>query len=378
MLLLIVYSVIISIGYCCLLIDYNRVWNDRINSKLSDQDIDFPFFSVIIVSRDEPQLKACVQSIYYGSYPKDHYEIIIVDDHSKQGALQEIIDLKIPIIRIFNLGEYDIPDHVVGFKKYGQHLAVTEAKYDWIVSTDGDCVCPPDWLKTIAQYSNEYSVLTGPIKITGPSNILTRLQQFDVVGTMIGTNYGINKQYWYSANAANMAFRKQLFLEYREQVEQGRHASGDDIFLIQYAASVNAPIAFVKSQQAIVKTEGEHSWRDFYNQRIRWASKSSAYKDPGMQILIYGIGLYSLSLALMVIIGLHLWCPDLIAVGLISYVVKWIIDYWIFSRTANFFKLQYGLLDGFVLSGLHLLYFLVIGITSIFVSNYKWKGRTVR
>ena len=374
---LILFSVFVSTCYCCLLVDYNRIWQKKIDSNLLDQKIDLPYFSIVIISRDEPQLKTCVQSIYNGSYPKERYEIIIVDDHSEIGALQDVIDLNIPIVGILNLCEYDIPDYIVAFKKFGQQLAITEAKYDWIVSTDGDCICPPDWLIIIAQYSKDNSLLTGPIKITGPSNLLIRLQQFDAVGTMIGTNYGINKGYWYSANGANMAFQKKLYLNYNKQVKDNRHASGDDIFLIQYAASANVPIAFMNNEQGIVRTEGERAWSDFYNQRIRWATKSSAYKDRGMQFLIYGIGLHNVSLALMVIVGLITWDEDLLIVSLLAFAAKCIIEYWLFSRTAKFFTLQYKLSEGFILTGLHLLYFLVIGITSIFVSKYKWKGRVV-
>ena len=57
------------------------------------------------------------------------------------------------------------------------------------------------------------------------------------------------------------------------------YASGDDIFLLQYAKSIKAKILFLKNKDAIVYTNPVHSLKSFVFQRVRWASKSKGYKD---------------------------------------------------------------------------------------------------
>jgi len=313
-----------------------------------------------------------------GSYPIEKYEIILVDDHSEEGSLNEIIDLNISNLKIIHLHDYNIPPTVNAFKKYGQKLAIQTAHYDWIISTDGDCIVPVDWMRTMASYTKSYNIVTGSIRMIGPENWLTRLQQFDVMGTMVGTNYGINRRLWYSANAANMLFRKEVYNAYNEQIDSHTHASGDDIFLIQYAAQNEVPLAFAANELAIVETAAETTWGAFYSQRLRWATKSNAYKDVGMKVLIYGIGFYNISIIFLLMYGLFSWNYQLVIIAFSAFFVKCISEIVLFKRAASFFKMDLSFWHGAVLSGMHLLYILIIGIASFFISDYNWKGRKVR
>ncbi|MFT6806802.1 MAG: biofilm PGA synthesis N-glycosyltransferase PgaC [Saprospiraceae bacterium] len=378
MLLLIILIILLTIVYNWLLIDYYREWRRTCAEQLFLHVKDLPFLSIVIVSRNETQLTSCILSIINGSYPIDRYEIIVVDDHSEDGSIEDVTNLQIQNVSVIHLHTCNIPDNIIAYKKYGQQIAIAKAKYDWIVTTDGDCLCPKEWLKTIALYSKGYSLITGPIKMTGSSNWLTRLQQFDVIGTMIGTSYGIHKKFWYSANAANMAFEKRLYLDYKEHAIQNSYASGDDIFLIQYAAKRNQPVGFVNKKAAVVETPAENTWTSFYNQRLRWASKSSAYEDRGMQALIYAIGFYNLTLLITLIWGVFNLQLTVLIIVLLAYLSKSIAEYLLFSSSSSFFGSDYKFHNGLVLSGLYIIYIVVIGFASIFISNYNWKGRKVR
>lgn len=353
---------------------YN-VWSatSKLNQSSGSQ---LPFLSIVIVSRNDSSLLSdCVASIYGGTYPKDHYEIIVVNDHSEDDSFTLLEDKSYPNLTVLNLK--DVAGEVVNcnYKKAGQAYGIRKAKNDWIVTTDGDCICPSNWLATIANYTDEYDVMTGPIKMIGQKSYLSDFQIYDVMATMILTCFGIKKKFWFSANAANMAIRKSVFSKHQD-LRTEEYVSGDDMFLIQWAAKEGYKVGFMRDASVIVETAVESSWKDLFNQRRRWAAKTNGYKDIGMQSLIYFIGMLDLSLivclAAFIIGGLSLGFIALITIG-----VKCFADWRLLYGAAPFFGLSYHPFRGVLLTFLHTVYVVVIGITSLFSSTYNWKGRAV-
>jgi len=79
-------------------------------SKSVTPTADHKFVSIIIVARNEEQaILACLHSITTNNYPKEHYEIILMDDHSEDNtvALAESIGLTgyhiWPILRLIRI-----------------------------------------------------------------------------------------------------------------------------------------------------------------------------------------------------------------------------------------------------------------------------------
>ena len=57
-------------------------------------------------------------------------------------------------------------------------------------------------------------------------------------------------------------------------------ASGDDVFLLQKAMKKHSEqVHFLKSKDTIVHTKPVSSWAELFSQRVRWASKTSAYQS---------------------------------------------------------------------------------------------------
>ena len=79
------------------------------------------------------------------------------------------------------------------------------------------------------------------------------------------------------SNGANSCFNKSVFLEQKGFSGNERIASGDDIFLLEKIISKYPKgVAFIKSQDAIVLTKSENTWRELINQKIRWAAKATS------------------------------------------------------------------------------------------------------
>ena len=99
--------------------------------------------SVIIASRDRPEhLRQCLESLVRLEYPKDRFEVIVVDDESAQ-PLDGVVaafaqSLNLQLIRIAHSGPG-------GARNHGANLAAGHV----LAFTDDDCEPAPDWLRRI-------------------------------------------------------------------------------------------------------------------------------------------------------------------------------------------------------------------------------------
>ena len=81
-------------------------------------------------------------------------------------------------------------------------------------------------------------------------------------------------------NGANLAYERKLFYEVDGFAGIDHIASGDDMLLMhKIAKKYPGKIYYLKSVDAIVSTHPMQSWKQFFNQRIRWASKATHYDD---------------------------------------------------------------------------------------------------
>ncbi|RLG21351.1 glycosyl transferase [Candidatus Micrarchaeota archaeon] len=100
-------------------------------------------FSIVIPTYNSLKtLRRTVDSIVKQDYPKNLYEIIIVDDGSNDGTAEYLkeISRKYKNIRFFTQKNS-------GPAK-ARNRGVRAAKYEYIVFTDADCLVPKNWLST--------------------------------------------------------------------------------------------------------------------------------------------------------------------------------------------------------------------------------------
>jgi len=102
--------------------------------------------SVIVVCyNEEKNIAECLESLVNQSYPKDSYEIIVVDGNSEDST-REIVTRyaeKQDFIRL-----------IIEPKRYTamtRNAGIVNAKYDHVAYTDADCVVPEGWLEVIAE-----------------------------------------------------------------------------------------------------------------------------------------------------------------------------------------------------------------------------------
>ncbi|MDG5499007.1 glycosyltransferase [Marinobacter sp. BGYM27] len=98
--------------------------------------IDSPYVSVIVpIYNEEKYVRSCLESLFSQCYPKDRYEIIVVDNGSTDDTHQILDDIGIDY-KVFMGGK------VGAVRNYGESLA----KGDIVCFLDADCVAPLDWI----------------------------------------------------------------------------------------------------------------------------------------------------------------------------------------------------------------------------------------
>ena len=350
---------------------------DRVKLFTLDETKAETTFTVIIPFKNEADnLKDLLKSIGHLHYPENLFEVILVNDDSIDNSPEIIIDFiagsTLVISLIQNIRITNSP------KKDAIDTAITEAKHSWIVTTDADCLVPKYWLDSLDSFiqKNETNFIAGPVSYHKTDTFLERFQTLDflsLIGATIG-GFGIRKPFL--ANGANLAYEKDFFNTLNGFEGNTSVASGDDIFLLEKATNqFPNKVHYLKSNLAIVTTKPQPDFANLISQRIRWAAKTSSYKNllgkvTGLLVLLMNASI--ISYLLLTILRL----VDFKILGYI-FIIKFSVDFLLIYKTARFFN-QSEVLASYWLSSLLYPFFSVyIGIISAF-KGYKWKGNYYR
>ena len=326
-------------------------------------------FTIVVPFRNEKEnLPNLLHSISLLNYPKELVEVILVDDDSDDEFRIQNLEFRIQMIK--NVRKSNSP------KKDAIETAIQIAKHDWIITTDADCLVQKDWLTIYDQYiqKNEVEMVASGVCYIPKKGFLSAFQNLDFLslqGATIGS-FGINQPFM--CNGANFAYSKSFFKELNGFQGNETIASGDDVFLLQKAVSV-APkkVGFLLAKESIVATNPVATWSDLFQQRVRWASKSTGYSS------VYGklLALVVFGGNLAWIVSFLLWLVGLLDqnIFMLFVALKFLIDFILLFKTANFFesKLQYVLAS----SLLYPFFSVSVAVYSLF-GKYSWKGRNFR
>ncbi|MCB0615955.1 MAG: glycosyltransferase [Phaeodactylibacter sp.] len=353
-------------------------WNALSEWKLPRELAPQTYISVLVPARDEAShIGRLLDTLARQHYPQEKFEVIVIDDHSTDGTAERVEQYPFGNLRLLRLAEHLGPGkHILSYKKEALELGIKQAKGTLILTTDADCEAPPYWLASHAAFyeATGAQIIAAPVLFHREKNRLQRFQSLDFIGMMAVTGAGIQSRFLYMANGANLSFTKAFFQEVGGYAGNRQYASGDDIFLIQKAAEW-APdkVAFLKSRDAVVHSLAMPDLKRFVAQRLRWGTKNSSYKDWRITAVL---GLVFLLCWFILALPLFGWYSLGLAWALLMG--KGLADYLLLSTAASFFG-RAALLRGFwLLEGMHVLYIAVVGLLSVLVKRYEWKGRRVR
>ena len=374
-------SLLVLIGYGFLIDYYRRSWTAMPDFKLNlsaNKGLTKKVTVIIPARNEEKNISRCLESLVNQSYPKEFIEIIVVNDHSTDQTAWMVSNFQASNIRLINLA--DEPSFTVlnSYKKKALEIAINAASGEWIMTTDADCACPPDWISTMIsqQVQENAALIAAPVRILDNHSLLSVFQTLDFISLQGITGAAVYKHIHAMCNGANLGYAKKAF-----QLVDGfkgidHIASGDDM-LLMHKISQKFPkqIFFLKSTAAIVDTRPVENWKDFINQRIRWASKSTHYQDQSITQSLVLVFILNLIMLCMLISGF--WNIKFLLFFLIMVVIKTIFEFPFVYSVAGFFGQRRLMKYFFFLQPLHIFYTVIAGSLGKW-GSYKWKGRKIK
>lgn len=373
--------VILLTCYLFLIEFYRRSWNQVPEFK-PDSLGDEPFISVIVpVRNEESNIGILIGSLLQQTYSRSLFEIVIVDDHSTDRSwdlIQSFSKGPVTIQAVSLASEIHEAEKLTAHKKFAIEKGIERARGDLIVTTDADCVFDPEWLFNIATFygATKAKFIAAPVKMRTHHSFLSIFQSLDFLTLQGITGASVYKRFHTMCNGANLAYEKAAFYEVHGFRGVDDIASGDDM-LLMYKIYKQHPDAvyYLKSKNAIVTTNPASTWKDFFNQRVRWASKATHYDDKKIfwiLLLVYCINLCFLVLAIA-----SFWKATWFFFFILLLVAKILVEFPFVNAVAIFFG-ENRLMQYFpLMQPFHILYTIFAGWFGKF-GTYEWKGRRIK
>lgn len=331
--------------------------------------------SIIIAARNEGEsIHRTIDALLAQDYNRALTEIIFIDDHSTDNTADVVRSYASRGVKLITLKE----DRALNsYKKKAIQTAVGQSTGKLIITTDADCRMGTAWLKTIVAYYEEknYKMISSPVAYDEEKSFFERSQSLEFL-YLIGLGAStIGNNQPSTCNGANLAYEKEAF--YAVGGFQGIDdlASGDDELLLhKIAARYNNQIGFLKNREAIVYTHAKPTLGEFLQQRKRWASKSTRYKNKS--IIVLGVFIWCFNLSILLNLVCAVFLPGYLMVVLAQLLLKIVIEFIFLTDVTGFARRRNLLVLLPVLNIFHVLYIIYIGIAGN-SGKYNWKGRMV-
>ena len=324
--------------------------------------------SVIVSAHNEIEnLVNLIPALLHQEYPE--YEVIIVDDRSKDGTYDflkeqcaKIKNLK--YIRVNETPEYMSP------KKYALTLAIKAAQYEHLLFTDADCTPTSNqWIKQMESgFILGKDIVLGYSQYEKHPGFLNLFIRFETFFTAIQyLSYALGKKP-YMGVGRNLAYKKSVFFANKGYHPFVKVLSGDDdLFINSVATKDNTNICIHQDGQttSIPKT----TFKSWYLQKKRHLSVGKFYKKSSKNL----IGTLHVSTALFYItFPILCFQENFMLIALITYSLRFIMSISLNFMIAKKLKEKIEIYLFPILEIVYLIYYIVIGIISYRSRKIRW------
>jgi biofilm PGA synthesis N-glycosyltransferase PgaC len=327
------------------------------------------FISVIIpVRNEEKNIETLLRSLENQSYLKSNFEIILINDHSTDNSVKKVEENKDRLQNwtILSLGKNE------NGKKAALTFGIQHANGEIIATTDADCRLPAEWISMInsAFQNKQCNMAAGMVSVVDENSFFSRWQTMELA-SVIGTGaaaFGLHSPMM--CNGANLAFRREVFQQVKGYEGNEHIASGDDEFLmrkIQYKYPGS-----IQMMNSIVVTQPQKSLGDFFQQRIRWASKWKGNPSILSKLLAVFILVTQLSWIIFLVTFYRYDFKNIFAL----LMLKIIADLIFLLPVFRLMKIKFRLTPFLGLQFLYPFYVIFVGLLAPWIS-YQWKDRKI-
>lgn len=173
------------------------------------------YFSIIIPTYNRKNLVIrCLKSIFAQDFPKEKYEIIVIDNNSTDGTVEALKNYPIKLL--------------VGKKRGGdaaRNKGIKKASGKWLAFIDSDCTTGKNWLSELYKASQEkkYGCLAGKVIQEKIGNFIDDIMKKQKT---INQKKALSHTYLPFALLSNVAYKKEVF-EKIGQINENLGPSGD-------------------------------------------------------------------------------------------------------------------------------------------------------
>lgn len=368
-------SLFLTLIYLLVVISFIRGWHKLIPFQYK-QTKPVTAVTIIIAARNEAgNIRRTIDDLLAQDYDKALTEIIFIDDHSTDNTAEIIGSYAASGVKLISLKENQALN---SYKKKAIQTAIGQATGTLIITTDADCRMGTKWLKTIVAFYEEknYKMISSPVAYDEETSFFERSQSLEFL-YLIGLGAStIGNKKPSTCNGANLAYEKAAFYEVGGFQGIDDLASGDDELLLhKMAARYDGNIGFLKNTDAVVYTHAKPDLKEFIQQRRRWASKSTRYKNKSIIVLGVFIWFFNVSILLNLFAGI--FYIGYLKIAVVQLLLKIGIEFLFLLDVTKFAKRRSLLVLLPVLNILHVLYIIYIGVAGN-SGKYNWKGRMVK
>jgi len=360
------------IFYSILILFYRTGWRELKPFSHPDQKLPIKISVIIPARNEEENIGKLLSSLEKQTYPSHLFEVIVVDDHSTDNTAAVASDYS--FAKLIQL-EFD---NINSYKKKAIETGIAAATGDLIVTTDADCIVPGNWLKTISSFKEKTNAvfIAAPVVLESESNLLQTFQTLDFLVLQGITAASVQKRFHNMCNGANLAYERKAFFEVNGFTGIDHIASGDDMLLMQKIAQrFPGKVSYLLSKDVIVTTQPAKTWKEFFSQRIRWASKATDYNDIKILSTLFLVYFFNCALLALFITGFWMHFLWLALVGIL--ILKTIIELTFIYPVARFYNKQ-NLIKWFpFFQPIHIIYTVIAGWLGVF-GSFEWKERRVK
>ncbi len=230
---------------------------------------------LVPVRNGADELAALLQDLHAQGHPRALTEVIVVDDHSED-PVQRLVS---SMARQWPQLRY-LPMEEGAGKKAAIMAGVRAAQHELVLLTDADARCAPGRVAAVAAafQAHPCDLLLLPVRTEGDGlcGMLQVEEQAALLAALVGT--------WSEgrpmlANGANLAFRRTAFEAVGGYLGDVRD-SGDDVFLLQRMRRAGRTVEVAVDAALWVRVQAAPSCGEALTQRLRWAGKMGAVRDP--------------------------------------------------------------------------------------------------
>lgn len=334
-----------------------------------------PSVSILVSARNEEEgIRRTLDSLMAQRY-KGRWDIWIADDRSTDQTPQILAEYaeRFPDrIHVLTISELSPGESA---KKNAIAKLVEASSGEILLLTDADCVVLPTWIRSmVREFEPGIDFVAGHSYIELPAdrqNWLLNMQAVETMAYRIAGTGALAMGMPITSTGNNLAYRRSFFESVHGFEGVSKIQSGDDDLLLQKLVR-EAPwkARYSVDPDAFVTTRGKETLPELWEQRKRWASKTTYYAQKTVALLVV-IFLFFCTLSLGYV--LSFFSSKILLATVFGFFVKLVGDTFVELRGLRIFR-QRSLFKWFLPVEIVHAPFTVFAVLFGVAGHFKWKG----